>query len=279
MKKMLKIGNYEIYFLDGGSFEIDGGAMFGVVPKVLWEKKVNISSGNNIFIVAHPILLKSDKDNIIIDTGIGNKLTEKQKKIHNIKSEWKLIESLNDIGLKCSEIDLVILTHCDYDHAGGLNRIEDGVIKVNFENARIIVQKMEWEDVKNPNRRQKHSFWEINFELIEKNLEIVDGNCEVANGIFVELSGGHNRGHQIVKIKGNGEEAIHLGDLLPTVFHYNPLWVMAYDNYPLEAIEKKEKYEQEALEKNAWFLFYHDPQIFACKFNEKGEIIEPLSRY
>ncbi len=273
---LLRIGEFEIHWLRGGVFELDGGTMFGPVPKVLWEKRYPPSTGNNILLFNHPMLVITPRAKLIIETGLGNKLTDKQKRIYNIKEDWLLIEDLQNLGMSPEEIDYVILTHCDFDHAGGLVSKRQDALELTFPQARYVIQKREWEDVKNPNKRSAHSFWSINFEGIEEsgNLMLIDGDHELLPGVRLQHTGGHNRGHQIVLIESKGEVALHLGDLLPTHVHFNPLWIMAYDNYPLEVIELKEKYERAGIERGAWFLFYHDPFLKACRFDEKGEVTE-----
>lgn len=277
-KTTLNIGSIQIAWLRGGTFELDGGTMFGPVPKSVWEKRIQPTSGNNIFLVASPILVRTGSNNVIIDTGIGNKLTEKQLKIHGIRDNWALPASLEGQGIRPEEIDTVILTHCDYDHAGGILSEKDGELVPTFPDARIVMQRTEWEDVNHPNRRSAHTFWEINFRGLADagKLDLVDGEKEIFPGISVRHTGGHNRGHQIVRIESLGETAYHLGDLLPSHAHFNPLWVMSYDNYPMEVIDQKEKLEKEAMDENAWFLFYHDPKVRACKFGEKGVLLEKI---
>ena len=279
-KTKLNIGSIEIAWLDGGSFHVDGGTMFGPVPKLVWERKIPPASDNDIFLVASPILVRTGLNNVVIDTGIGNKLTEKQAKIHGIRDNWALPESLKEMGLSREEIDTVILTHCDYDHAGGILSEKDGELVSTFPDARIVMQRTEWEDVNHPNRRSAHTFWEINFRGLADSgkLDLVDGEIEVVPGVSVRHTGGHNRGHQVVRIESGGETAYHLGDLLPSHAHFNPLWVMSYDNYPMDVIEQKEKLEKEAMNENALFLFYHDPVIRACKFGEKGILKEKFER-
>ncbi len=277
-KTTLNIGSTQIAWLRGGTFELDGGTMFGPVPKSVWEKRIPPTSGNNIFLVASPMLVRTGRNNIVIDTGIGNKLTEKQLKIHGIRDTWDLPASLEKTGLSPGDIDTVILTHCDYDHAGGLLTLNGGDLVPTFPNARIVMQRIEWEDVNHPNRRSAHTFWEINFRGLAESgkLDLVEGEKEIVSGISVRHTGGHNRGHQIVRIESGCETAYHLGDLLPSHAHFNPLWVMSYDNYPLDVIDQKEKLESEAMDENAWFLFYHDPKVRACKFGEKGVLREKI---
>ncbi len=274
----LPIGNIELTWLRGGTFELDGGAMFGVVPKVLWEKRYPPSRGNNITLLADPILLRTPDANLLIETGLGNKLTEKQQRIFNVKEGWHLIDDLHSLGLEPSDIDYVVLTHCDFDHAGGLVMKTPDGLRLTFPEARYVIQAREWEDVKKPNKRSAHTFWPINFEGLEErgNLVLIDGDRELLPGIKLIHTGGHNRGHQIVQIESQGQVALHLGDLLPTHIHFNPLWVMAYDNYPLDVIELKERFEKEGISRDAWFVFYHDPFLRACRFNERGEVVEAI---
>jgi glyoxylase-like metal-dependent hydrolase (beta-lactamase superfamily II) len=277
MKGPFILGDFKMYWLNGGEFELDGGAMFGVVPKILWSKKYPHNEDNYIPMVTWPILIKSDNEVVLIETGLGNKLTEKQKQIYHVKKEWILLEELSLLGLEKNDINFVILTHFDFDHAGGVvMKNEKDELELTFPNAKYIVQKDEWEDVLNPNRRSINTFWEINYQKLResKNLFLVDGEFEVLKGIKVVKTGGHNRGHQIVILESKGDKAVHFGDLMPMHSHYNPLWVMAFDNYPLKSIEQKEIWEKFARDNNAWITFYHDPFVLAGKFDDKGNILE-----
>ncbi len=277
MKKSLKIGDLELIWLDGGSFELDGGAMFGVVPKILWSKKYPSDDDNFVTLITAPILVKTQTALILIESGLGNKLTEKQKKIFRVKSEWKILSDLESLGIGRKDINYVILTHLDFDHCGGVVMFEeDNTLSITFPKAKHIIQKKEWQDALNPNKRSANSFWPINFELLKDSplLSLVEGNSIIVDGIRVVHTGGHNSGHQIVEIESKGQKAFHLADILPTHAHFNPLWVMAYDNYPLEVISIREEYEKKGIEENAWFTYYHDPFMYACKFDKEGNIIE-----
>jgi len=217
---------------------------------------------------------------ILIETGLGNKLNSKQKEIFRVTKEWDLPDDLIKMGLKRQDVNFVILTHCDFDHAGGIvMHNAKGDPELTFPNARHIVQDAEWQDAMHPNIRSANTYWPENFsELIDSdNLQLVNGNLQVCEGIEVQQTGGHTKGHQIVRIESQGQVAYHLADLLPTHVHYNPLWVMAYDNYPMDAIFLKEKYEALALEEEAWLTYYHDPFMFASKFDSDGKVVKKFT--
>jgi glyoxylase-like metal-dependent hydrolase (beta-lactamase superfamily II) len=280
MRRGFTLGDFELTWINGGRFELDGGAMFGVVPKVLWQKRYQSDESNYIPMNAWPILVRADGRLILIETGLGNKLNDKQKQIFRVREEWQVPQELDAMGLSREDIDFVILTHFDFDHAGGLSmRDRGGKLSLTFPNAKYIIQRKEWEDVLSPNKRSINTFWPINYEVVKDsgNLELIDGDADVASGVTVKHTGGHNRGHQIVRLESKGQVALHLADLLPTHVHFNPLWVMAYDNYPLDAIAQKEQWEARGIAENAWFTFYHDPFVLACRFDEKGEMTERWS--
>ncbi len=280
MKKSLTIGDIEIYWLNGGVFELDGGPMFGCVPKVLWEKKYPVTEGNNIRLNASPLLIKTPDALVIVETGIGNKLTDKQKKIFRVQKEWSLPADLQAMGIKREEIDYVILTHCDFDHSGGIAMYgENGAEEFTFPNAKHIVQESEWDDAIHPNIRAANTYWAANLKKLNgsENLLKVKGEYDVTEGVSVRQTGGHTRGHQIVSITSKGDTALHLADLLPTHVHFNPLWVMSYDNFPLDAIQQKEELITGGISNNAWFTFYHDPFMRACRFDKEGNVVEKLT--
>ena len=273
MKKSLDLGNISITWLNGGEFELDGGTMFGPVPKLLWNKKYPSDHDNNIKMLNAPLLIETPLSKVLIDTGLGNKLSDKEIDIFRVTKPWSVVADLAAMGIDREDIDYVILTHCDFDHAGGIVMHSDqGKPELTFPKARHIVQKKEWEDVTHPNSRAAHSYWPHNFTGLEASglLEIIEGDHEVVPGITVSLTGGHTRGHQIATIAGKKECAVHLGDLLPLHSHFNPLWIMAYDNFPLDIIEQKEKILPFYASQNYWFTFYHDIYMKACQFDSFG---------
>ncbi len=197
--------------------------------------------------------------------------------IFQLSSPWLLTEDLEALGLRRQDIDLVILTHFDFDHGGGVVRHDqNGQLELTFPRARHLLQESEWQDVQNPCRRAQSTYWPINFETLAASgqLELIAGDKTVCPGVSVRHTGGHTRGHQIVEIASEEQLAVHLGDLFPMAAHANPLWVMAYDNFPLEVIEQKEQLMAEYRAKNAWFTLYHDPQVRACHLDEHNHVRE-----
>jgi len=271
MIAQLSVGDFKIYWLNGGNFRLDGGTMFGAVPKVLWERKCKADAANTLPFTNDVLLVRTPEQNLIIDTGLGNKLTEKQLAIFQVTAPWSVVDDLAELGLSPQDIEHVLLTHCDFDHAGGIVMHDaEGNEQLSFPNAVHYVQKTEWEDVKQPNHRAKSTYWPDNFNLLKEKgrLEIIDGDREIVPGILLRHTGGHTRGHQLVELKSGEETAVHLGDLFPTHAHSNPLWIMAYDNFPLDVIARKEEYFKYYQKLNSWFTFYHDPQVKACKLDE-----------
>jgi glyoxylase-like metal-dependent hydrolase (beta-lactamase superfamily II) len=272
------LGGIRVDQLGGGDFLLDGGTMFGAVPKVLWQKKWPADEDNYLYMINAPLLVRTATANLLIDSGLGNKLTDKQQKIFRVCRQWSLPEELAALGLERGDIDFVILTHCDYDHAGGIVMENKGSTELTFPRARHIIQTTEWFDACHPNSRSAHTYWPVNFAGLEESglLELVDGRAEVVKGVSVELTGGHTRGHQLIHIQGESASAVHLGDVLPAHTHTNPLWIMAYDNFPLDIIAKKEELLPRFQGENCWFTFYHDPAMFACRLDEKGQVVEKI---
>jgi len=262
----LKIGEVEIFWLDGGQIRLDGGPMFGPVPKVLWSKKVEVGDDNCIAIDNSAMLLLTPTAKIIIDSGIGNKMTEKQQEHFHVQQPWRLLEDLNRLGLTTDDINFVIPTHADFDHAGGLTLNDNnGNPTPTFPKAQYIFQEKEWEVVKKPDRRSGTSYWPENFAGLKEgdNLKLINEDLQLTPEIKIFLTGGHTIGHQGIEITSQGESAVHLGDLLPSQNHLNPLWVIAYDDYPMEVIAVKERRLPDYAQRKSWLLFYHDNEICA----------------
>lgn len=274
----MKIGKFNIFPLDDGKFWLDGGAMFGVVPKVIWNKLTTADELNRIELGLHPLFIQAHNKNIIIDTGIGDKFDEKFKKIYKIEKDINLISSLNKIGFSPNDIDFVINTHLHFDHAGGNTIIKNNKPVPTFPNAKYIIQKKEWEAAINPNERTKASYLEENFMPIKEAglLELVEGDVEILGGIKTILTGGHTLGHQCVFIQSDSKKCLYLGDLVPTTAHIKIPYIMGYDLYPLDTLSKKKELLNKAIEENWLLVFEHDPKITMAYIDKEYKLRNQL---
>ncbi|HEY2421775.1 MAG TPA: MBL fold metallo-hydrolase [Neobacillus sp.] len=274
----LTIGSVSLTWLSGGVTYLDGGAMFGVVPKGLWSKKYPCNEKNQIELPTDPILLQFEGKNFLIESGLGKgKLTEKQLRNYGVTRESELEDSLGSLGLKPELIDYVLMTHMHFDHACGLTRLQDGQYLSTFPNAKIITSQVEWDEMRSPNIRSKNTYWQENWQAIESQVIPFDEKWSLGPITLIH-TGGHSNGHSVIVIEDGGEMAIHMADLMATHAHQNVLWVMAYDDYPMDSISAKQKWLPYALGKNAWFTFYHDAFYRAVKWGEDGKIVESIRR-
>ncbi len=270
--EQLKVGEINFTWLNGGVTHMDGGAMFGVVPKPLWERKYPHNENNQIELRTDPILIQVDGKNILIEAGIGNnKFSDKQKRNYGITEESMLEANLKELELSTSDIDYVLMTHMHFDHASGIAKWQGEELVPTFENATVIVSEIEWDELKNPNVRSRNTYWEQNWKPIQHQVQTFKNTFEVVPGVEIHHTGGHSNGHSIIKIERAGELFIHMADIMPTHAHQNPLWVLAYDDYPLDSIFAKEKLVKEGLEQEAWFIFYHDYKYRALKWSKDGK--------
>lgn len=275
---ILQLTSVQLIWLNGGVNHLDGGAMFGVVPKALWEKKYPCNDKNQIQLRTDPILLRMDGINFLIDSGIGNgKLTEKQKRNFGASEESQIEESLAALGLTTSDIDYVLMTHLHFDHACGLTKPKGDQYVSVFPQAKIIVSEIEWNEMRQPNIRSKSTYWRENWEAIEDQVETYHKEWTYGK-IKLVHTGGHSDGHSIVVIEDGDDAVIHMADIMPTHAHQNVLWVMAYDDYPMNSIAAKQKWLQYGLNKKAWFTFYHDCFYRAIKWDDEGKAIDAIER-
>lgn len=281
----MQIGNYDVKLVDAGRFRLDGGAMFGVVPKVLWEKKSPADEKNRIRMSTNLLLLQGEGKRILIDTGIGYKSDEKFANIFAIDySEFDLDSSLKNLGVQHDEITDVILTHLHFDHSGGATRIDsNGQTVPTFPKAKYYVQQNHFEWAKNPSEKDRASFLKENFQPLEEagQLIILEGARELFPGIELVLVDGHTRTQQLVLIKGEERSLLFAGDLVPTVHHLPVPWVMGYDNEPIKTIQEKKEILGRAVREN-WLLFLeHDPDIrcVSVKKGEKGHEVDEMIEF
>ncbi|MBA7492381.1 putative quorum-quenching lactonase YtnP [subsurface metagenome] len=262
------LDNFEIHCLRDGFFHLDGGAMFGIVPKILWEKKCGADSKNRIKLGLNSMLINTRKELILVETGMGAEIDQKFFDFYSVERKPGLIASLQKLGFQAEDINFVINTHLHFDHCGGNTlRDEKGEFVPTFPKAKYIIQKGEWEYALNPSERDRESYLTQNFLPIEKHglLQLMDGNAEISKGVEVLLVPGHTSHHQCVKVYSEGKVLFYLGDLVPTSAHVGLSYVMGYDLFPLDTIKSKKKIFEQAIEED-WILFFtHDPFYFFGK--------------
>jgi glyoxylase-like metal-dependent hydrolase (beta-lactamase superfamily II) len=272
----MQLGEIEVRHIHGGNFYLDGGAMFGVVPKPLWEKKSPPDSRNRIRMAANSLLVRAGNKNILIETANGTKWTSKLRDIYGIQEGDPLIDSLDAAGVRPHQIQLVINTHLHFDHAGGNTKLLDGKAVATFPNARYIVQATELAHAANPSERDRASYFEENFLPIQESGQwhAISGDTEILPGISTVLIPGHNANIQAIKVTGGGKTMFFVADLIPTRHHIPLPWIMAYDLYPLQTLETKRKWIQTIVREGWIVVFGHDPDIPAATLHERDSRVE-----
>lgn len=275
----LTIGDASLTWLAGGNNHLDGGAMFGVVPKPLWSRKYPVNDKNQIELRTDPILLQVDGKNLIIDSGMGNgKLTDKQMRNFGVTEESRIDESLREAGLTRDDIHFVLMTHLHFDHACGLTEKKGEEYVSVFPKATIITSETEWEEMRSPNMRSKNTYWRENWEAIQSQVETFRNEREVLPGLKMMHTSGHSNGHAVIRFERGEDIFIHMADLMPTHAHQNKLWALAFDDYPVTSVHEKDKWMDEGYRKGAWYTFYHDAYYRALKFDEEGEVVKEVKR-
>lgn len=278
----MKFGKFEIFSIVENSFKIDGGAMYGVVPKIIWQKFNPPDQYNLVKLDINLLLIKTDGENILIDAGIGDSLSERQKKMFGVERSSDLEKSLSELDLSPEDIHLVLLTHLHADHAGGVIKIsEDGKKSPRFPNARYVVQLEEWNEAIHPDERTSATYFTSNLKLIEQEelLELVDGEDEVATGVRLIKTGGHTPGHQAVLIEDKDNKMIWPGDIIPSTYHLRLPYVAAVDLFPRETMEQKRRFLQMCTD-DGWLLaFDHDLKVKLGKLQQQEGGVEVTDIY
>lgn len=268
----MKFGNFEIHAVLDGFFVLDGGAMFGRVPREVWKKTNPPDRQNRILLALRCLLIKTGKRNIIVDTGIGGKHDRKFLQRFVVNRKVGLEGELKRLGLGPEDIDIVVNTHLHFDHCGGNTKKEKGKISRVFPKAEYLVQKGEWcEAFLIDNPLTQASYYQEDFLGVVSFVE--EDRVEIERGIALVKTGGHTKDHQIVEIESGGKKAIYLGDLVPTASHLKYPFIMGYDVEPLETLKKKMEILPKAAEEKTLLIFEHEPKFAAAFIGKKdGEI-------
>src|SRR5215475_3768807 len=254
------IGDFELTALSDGIYRLDGGALFGIVPKVLWSKRVPVDAKNLVPVGLNSVLVRTGDKNILIETGIGNKLNQKMIDIYGQPAE--LLDRLDVVGLAPDDIEIVINSHLHFDHCGWNTVRRNGAIVPTFPKATYYVQEGEWRHARE-GQRDSVSYLHENYDpLVDSGqMKLLRGNQEVVPGISVEVFPGHTRDMQAILIQSGGKTACYISDLIPTSAHIEVNWGMSFDLYPLETIESRKRYYSRALPENWLTMFTHDPEM------------------
>jgi glyoxylase-like metal-dependent hydrolase (beta-lactamase superfamily II) len=272
----MQIGEYKLYAVQTGLFRLDGGAMFGVVPKPLWSRTNPADERNRIDMCMRSLLLVSGSRKILIDNGAGYKLTEKLNDIYGVDhSKFTFEHELAQLGFKPEDITDVILTHLHFDHAGGSTKTDENQkLQLAFPNAVHHLQKKHWEWGQNPSDRDKASFFPENYNPIKEtgHLKLYEGDSKFDDYINFHIVSGHTPHMQLVTVKDDNTKLLFTADLFPLATHLSPPYIMGYDLFPLTTLDEKKKYLP-MLSKENWILFFeHDPFTETCRveMTEKG---------
>ena len=264
----MQFGPWDVQIVSGGTFRLDGGAMFGTVPKVVWHKLYPADEDNQILMGTNCLLIRGEvagkRHTILVDNGNGDKETDDFMTRFKFQGRGVLDAELSKHGVKPEDITLQILTHLHFDHAGGSTRFdESGQLVPSFPMARYIVQKKDLEDARHPHLRVKASYLAKNWEPLETAglLETVEGNVEILPGISVRMVPGHIEGLQAVVIDGGSRKLMYIADLIPTARHIQPAWVMGYDLDVVTCVNVRQQLLSEVAGTDTVLVFEHDPEI------------------
>ncbi len=266
------LGDLEITSLYDGFLRLDGGSMFGVVPKTLWSSKAEPDDRNRIRLAMRPLLVRGVRT-MLIDAGLGDKENDKFHDIYGVERARHLDHALAEAGVAPSEIDIVLATHLHFDHAGGFTvRGADGVIRPRFPRAAYVVRRGEWEDATHLHERNRASYLADNYvPLLQAGvLMLVDDDQVIMPGVKVQRTGGHTMHHQMVWLESGGKRAAYVADLIPTTAHLPDPWIMGFDLYPMDTLAAKKAFVREALARETLILFEHDPVVAAGYLMQDG---------
>lgn len=276
MGTSVKLGDFELAAVSGGHFWLDGGAMYGPVPKVLWSKLTPADGDNRVRLSLNCLLVKTGDKTVLVDTGLGEKFSNRLREIYRIEADENLSSSLESLDVRPSEIDFVINTHLHFDHCGGNTVKKDGKYVPAFPNAKYIIQREEWLNAVEPNEKTRSSYRLSDFMPLEEagQLLLIDGDQEVLPGVRAIVTSGHTRGHQSVLISSQEKHALYLGDLIPTTHHLKLPYMTGFELYPLELLETKKDIIGRAVSEKWLMIFEHDPEVvFAYIKEEAGGLI------
>lgn len=268
----MDLGDLEIIPVLDAYFHLDGGAMFGVVARPLWERRMPPDARNRITLGMRPLVVRGHGRTMIIDAGIGDKMDPKNTDIYGIHRDRSLDESLMALGIAVADVDVVLASHLHFDHAGGFTKhCADGSLCPRFPRAEYVIRRGEWEDATRPHERNRASYLAENYVPLHEagQVRFMDGDGDVMPGVRTVRTGGHTRHHTIIYLESRGFTGVFVADLIPTTAHVDVPWIMAYDLYPMETLEFKRAFVREAVDREYVVFFEHDPKVAAGVIRER----------
>ena len=275
------LGGFQLTSVNDGALKLDGGAMFGTVPRVLWERRIPADDRHRIGLSSRPLVVEGDWGRMLIDCGCGDKMEPKQADIYGIEGSGRLDRALAAAGLGMDAFDVVLASHLHFDHFGGATaRDASGALVPRFPNAEYVIRAAEWEDATHPHERNRASYLQDDFVPLKAEgvAAFYDGDQAIRPGVRVQRTGGHTGQHQIIFIESGGKTAVFTADLIPTTAHIDDPWIMGYDLFPMETLAFKRRFIREAIDREYLIFFEHDALVPAGYIREKNgrRFVEPL---
>jgi glyoxylase-like metal-dependent hydrolase (beta-lactamase superfamily II) len=271
----MKLGDLEFWLITDGTFRLDGGAMFGVIPRPMWERVAPPDERNRILMAMNSLLIRAAGKWILIETGAGEKWDAKRAEIYSFDAGPRLLDKLIAHSVPPDKIDIIINTHLHFDHCGWNTRVVNGEATPIFQNARYIVQRGELEHAQNPSDRDRASYFPDNFMPMHKSgqWDLLEGDAEIVPGLELIRVPGHNRDMMCVRLSGGGKTVFFFADLVPTAAHVPYPWIMGYDLYPLTTLENKQKLIPQAAREGWMVIFGHEART------PSGYLVERQGKY
>jgi len=278
----LRLGEIEVFSFVENRMHLDGGAMFGVIPKVLWTRELPADEVNLVALDLNLLLVKVQGKTLLVDTGFGDVATPRERKIYGLGTPSRLEESLLACGVVPADLDFVVFSHLHFDHSGGgLKRDAEGRAVTRFPRARYVAQRLEWQEALHPNERTLATYVPEYMAAYEASgqFETVEGETELLPGVTLRHTGGHTAGHQAVVLRGGGRALGYFADIFPTRVHLKTAWVPAVDTLPLDSLRVKKSILQACESEGVWLAFDHDTDVKLARLErtEKGYVAHPLS--
>lgn len=279
-ERMYRFGDFVIYHFVEQLFKLDGGSMFGVVPKRIWGGLIAADEDNLVPMKTNLFVVDTGREKILCDTGLGTALTKKEQRIYAAYEPSRIESGLKEIGFTPADINYVILTHLHTDHVGGAVVEENGKLVTRFKNARYVVQREEWQDAMNPDERTSAVYIVDRLAVLgeSKQLDLVDGDLELLSGVKLVKTGGHTAGHQGIEFSSGGKTIVYYADIIPSSHHFKVPYVASVDLYPRDTMKVKRALVKRALAGEIAIAFDHDLDIPIGIAREDGvrTIIEPV---